>query len=274
MSELIKKRVRYSVNNGVASIELARPKKYNGVDLPLVEGLVRAAERVQKSRDIRAVVLSGEGKAFCAGLDFATVSKQPTFIPKIFLKTPVSSYNLIQKVAYIWRELPVPVIAVVHGYCFGAGLQIAMGADIRFSAPDTEFAILESKWGLIPDMSGMVTFRECVRTDVLKMLTMTGRRFGADEAAQYGFVTAVSDDPHAAADDLIAEIVTRSPDAVAASKDVLQLTRSMNADDALAAERKIQSKLLGRKNQVIAVRNGLSKKGGKPFGKRSYKMST
>ena len=250
------------------------PTNITGSIFHCSKGLIEAAERAKKEKNIRAVVIDGEGPAFCAGLDFAAVAKKPAFIPKIFLKIPGKIYNPVQKVAFVWREISVPVIAVIHGFCFGGGMQIVMGADFRFSTPDADFSILESKWGLIPDMSGMVTFRECVKMDTLKMLTMTGRRFRGEEAKNHGFVTDVADDPMQAALSLIEEISERSPDAVAATKDIFQRTRFENQEKVLSIERKVQARLLGRKNQRISVKNGLSKDANEPFATQKYKIKS
>lgn len=257
-------RVTLSVDNQVATVTLNRPEKYNGLDMPMFEQLTAAAKRLRKDKSVRAIILRGEGKAFCSGLDVKTVSSNPINFARLLFKPGRRISNLAQDVGYLWREVPAPVIAVTHGFCFGGGLQIALGADFRFSTADCEFSIMESKWGLIPDMSLTVTLRELTRIDVAKELTMTGRRFNGAEAKELGLVSRVCADPLEEALAFAEVLKTRSPDAVAASK--LLFNRSWNATDKVALdwETRLQKKVIGRYNQRAAI----SQNGGdqpKPF---------
>ena len=253
MSTRDSERVLITIEDGIAIVTLNRPEKYNGLDMPMFEAITRAAKTLKKDRSVRAIILNGAGDAFCSGLDVKTVSKNPVNFLKLLVKPGRRISNLAQNVGYIWRDVPAPVIAVTHGYCFGGGFQIALGADFRFSTSDCEFSIMESKWGLIPDMSLTVTLRELVPIDLAKELTMTARRFDGTEAKAMGLVSRVSDDPMAEAMNFARELAERSPDAVAASK--LLFNRSWNATDrtALDWETKLQKKVLGRANQRIAV---------------------
>ena len=253
MSARESERVLITIEDGIAIVTLNRPEKYNGLDMPMFEAITRAAKTLKKDRSVRAIILNGAGDAFCSGLDVKTVSKNPVNFLKLLVKPGRRISNLAQNVGYIWRDVPAPVIAVTHGYCFGGGFQIALGADFRFSTSDCEFSIMESKWGLIPDMSLTVTLRELVPIDLAKELTMTARRFDGTEAKAMGLVSRVSDDPMAEAMNFARELAERSPDAVAASK--LLFNRSWNATDrtALDWETKLQKKVLGRANQRIAV---------------------
>ena len=253
MSTRDSERVLITIEDGIAIVTLNRPDKYNGLDMPTFEAITRAAKTLKKDRSVRAIILNGAGDAFCSGLDVKTVSKNPVNFLKLLVKPGRRISNLAQNVGYIWRDVPAPVIAVTHGYCFGGGFQIALGADFRFSTSDCEFSIMESKWGLIPDMSLTVTLRELVPIDLAKELTMTARRFDGTEAKAMGLVSRVSDDPMAEAMNFARELAERSPDAVAASK--LLFNRSWNATDrtALDWETKLQKKVLGRANQRIAV---------------------
>jgi enoyl-CoA hydratase/carnithine racemase len=253
MSARESERVLITIEDGIAIVTLNRPGKYNGLDMPMFEAITRAAKTLKKDRSVRAIILNGAGDAFCSGLDVKTVSKNPVNFLKLLVKPGRRISNLAQNVGYIWRDVPAPVIAVTHGYCFGGGFQIALGADFRFSTSDCEFSIMESKWGLIPDMSLTVTLRELVPIDLAKELTMTARRFDGTEAKAMGLVSRVSDDPMAEAMNFARELAERSPDAVAASK--LLFNRSWNATDrtALDWETKLQKKVLGRANQRIAV---------------------
>ena len=253
MSARDSERVLITIEDGIAIVTLNRPEKYNGLDMPMFEAITRAAKTLKKDRSVRAIILNGAGDAFCSGLDVKTVSKNPVNFLKLLVKPGRRISNLAQNVGYLWRDVPAPVIAVTHGYCFGGGFQIALGADFRFSTSDCEFSIMESKWGLIPDMSLTVTLRELVPIDLAKELTMTARRFDGTEAKAMGLVSRVSDDPMAEAMNFARELAERSPDAVAASK--LLFNRSWNATDrtALDWETKLQKKVLGRANQRIAV---------------------
>ena len=251
----------------VAYVSLSRPDKRNAVNFPMMEGLVDAARSLRKDRTLRAVVISGEGASFCAGLDFGSVTKQPAKIAKAFIKVPGRNTNLFQECAWAWRRLPVPVIAVLHGHCLGAGIQLALAADFRFATPDCQLSIMEAKWGLIPDMSGTVSLRELMPMDQAKLLTMTGRVLSGEEALRLGLVTAVSDDPMSSAEELIAELQTRSPDSVAATKVLFHETWSADEDDAFKVERKIQKLLLMGKNQKRAMKAAM-KKAAASFGPR------
>ena len=253
MSTRDSERVLITIEDGIAIVTLNRPDKYNGLDMPMFEAITRAAKTLKKDRSVRAIILNGAGDAFCSGLDVKTVSKNPVNFLKLLVKPGRRISNLAQNVGYLWRDVPAPAIAVTHGYCFGGGFQIALGADFRFSTSDCEFSIMESKWGLIPDMSLTVTLRELVPIDLAKELTMTARRFDGTEAKAMGLVSRVSDDPMAEAMNFARELAERSPDAVAASK--LLFNRSWNATDrtALDWETKLQKKVLGRANQRIAV---------------------
>lgn len=211
------KRVETTVDHkGIARVVLSRPDKLNALDLPMFEAIAEEASSLKKDKSLRAVILSGAGRAFCTGLDVKTMLKNhPKKTMNRLLERP-SGYsttsanaNLAQDVGYLWRSLPVPVIASLHGMCFGGGMQIALGADFRFATPDCKLSIMEAKWGLIPDMSASVTLRELVRIDVAKELTMTGRVLSGEEAASLGLVTRCVDDPMAEAETLANEIMQR-----------------------------------------------------------------
>jgi enoyl-CoA hydratase/carnithine racemase len=252
-------RVNFKLENKVAYISLNRPDKHNGLDEQMMIDLVKIATQINKDRSIRCVILQGEGASFCAGLDFNYVAKNPSMIRRFFLKLPWTKDNMFQRVAHIWRDLSVPVIAVVHGNCFGAGMQIILACDYRISAPDANLSILEMKWGLIPDMSGTVTLSRLTRIDIAQELTMTGRFFSGNEALEYGLVSKVSDTPLAEAKLLAEKICQQSPDAIAATKYLFKKTWKKETRLALFWERITQLRLLGRKNQRIAMKNALSK---------------
>lgn len=251
-------RVRLEVRDEIAYVTLTRGEKYNGLDWPMMEALVDTARQIRKDRSVRAVILQGEGKAFSAGLDFPTVSKQPLKILTSFLSFGKAT-NLFQEVCWCWRELPVPVIAVLHGRCYGGALQIALAADFRFATPDCEFSVMEAKWGLIPDMSGSVSLRELLPIDIAKRLTMTGETFTGLQAKDMHLVTGISTDPLAEAEKLAAAIKARSPDAVAATKALFDRAWSVAVNKAFAIERAIQARLLMGKNQRIVMKANFKK---------------
>ena len=161
-------RVRVEMHGTVARVTLTRADKHNGMDMAMLEAVRAAARRLKKDRRVRAVVLHGDGPSFCAGLDVKSVFGSKRAAAKGFaaLWSPVR--NRFQDWSMAWREVPVPVIACVHGNCFGAGIQLALGADIRIATPDAKISVMESKWGLIPDMGGAALLRELVPLDVAK----------------------------------------------------------------------------------------------------------
>lgn len=264
-------RVALEIRDYIAYVELNRPEKLNGLDYQMFKELAATAKRIRKDLSVRAVVMSGRGESFSAGLDFKAVSKDTMMVPKLFLKWPWRKTNLFQEVAHCWKALPVPVICAIHGNCFGGGVQIALAADYRIATADSSLSIMEMKWGLIPDMSGMVELSRLTREDIAKELTYTGRQFSGQEAFEYGLVSKLADDPLAEAETLAKVIAQQSPDAVAAAKHLIHKTAKVSAWKALLLERWVQMRLLMRKNQRIAMQNGLAKKGTepKPFVNRS-----
>lgn len=247
-------RVEITREGAIAQVRLNRPDKHNGMDMPMLNAVIAAGESLAADRDLRAVILSGHGPSFCAGLDVASVMGNKRAAASLLLELYKPWANLVQRWGLVWRSLPVPVIAAVHGNCFGAGAQLALAADIRFARPDCRFSIMEAKWGLVPDMSGAATLRELLPLDVAMELTMTGRVLSGDQAKAYGLVSHLADDPMAAAVALANEIATRSPDSVAAAKGLLHAAWGRDEAAVLAAERKFQRQLLGRQNQRIAAK--------------------
>jgi enoyl-CoA hydratase/carnithine racemase len=253
-------RVLLDVRDGIAYVTLNRTDKYNGLDLPMLRGLVEVAGRIDRDPDVRAVVLTGAGKAFCAGLDFASMAQEGTLAKaRAALKVPGRRTNLFQQACWVWRELPVPVIAVLRGHCFGGGMQLALAADFRFATPDCELSVMEGKWGLIPDMTGSVTLRELVPMDVAKRLTMTAEVFDGRQALEYGLLTGVSDDPLKEAEALAGQLMARSPDAVALSKRLLHRTWTQSPRWAFWTETVLQARLMRGANHRIARRANLAK---------------
>jgi len=245
--------------DGVARVVLNRPNKLNACDLKMFEAVAATAAKLREDRSLRAVIISGKGRAFCTGLDVKSVAKNPRQMIRRLLERP-SGYgakgneigNLAQDVSYLWRELPVPVIAILHGMCFGAGLQIALGADMRYATPDCQLSIMEGKWGLIPDMGASIALRELIRKDVAKELTMTGRIISGKEAANLGLVTSVHKDPTEYAERMTQTLVQRSPDAVASAKKLYDSCWGASEAECLELETELQEKLFISFNQMAA----------------------
>ena len=226
----------------------------------MLEAIVEACETLATS-NARAVVLSGDGEAFCAGLDFmsfAAMLQDPNHVD--FMARTHGDANLFQRVSIAWRDLPMPVIAALHGVAFGGGFQIMLGADIRIAAPKTKFSVMEAKWGLVPDMGGMALMPMLARQDVVRRLTYTAEVFDAPQALEWGFVTELSDDPLARAFELAEAIATRSPDATRTSKRLITQTWTANRADTLMAESVAQKSVLGGPNQIEAVQANFEKR--------------
>ena len=253
-------RVTVTYENHIAFVCLTRADKMNAVDPAMIDAIIAAGQEVAAS-DARCVVLSGDGKAFCAGIDITGLAgmmgKDPAevIMPR---SHGDGTTNQWQEVAMIWHRMDIPVIAAIHGVCFGAGIQLALGADIRIAAPDTRFAVMEMKWGIVPDMGGMVLLPRLVRSDVLRRLTYTAEQVQADQALSWGMITEIADDPLAAATDLATTIAGKSPSAIRAAKRLISIAETEDATKVLDAESRIQSDLIGKPHQmeVIAAEMG------------------
>lgn len=249
-------RVTISIEDGVADVRLVRAEKMNALDPAMFRALSEAGKRLKAEAGVRAVVLSGEGRAFCAGLDMASFAAMDAKEAGAMRDLPARTHgivNLFQHVAWVWREVPVPVVAAVHGVAFGGGLQIMLGADMRYVAPDTKLSIMEIKWGLVPDMAGTLLMRSLARDDIVRELTYTGRIFTGTEALQYGFATRLSDDPRRDALETAREVAAKSPHAIRAAKRLLNAAPFVEAADGLIAESVEQQALIGSPNQLEAV---------------------
>ena len=257
-------RVTLRVEDHVADVRLARPDKMNALDAAMFRALIETGRKLATEPGVRAVVLSGEGRAFCAGLDFTSFmgmtgggERQG---PGLLDRDGASPANHAQLAAWVWQELPMPVIAAVHGVAYGGGLQIALGADIRIVAPDAKLSVMEIKWGLVPDMSGTQTLRHLVRLDVAKELTWSGRVFSGTEAVALGLATRASERPLDDALGLAREIATKPPAAIRAGKKLLNASVTASVEDGLALEARLQTTLIGKPEQVEAVKANLEKR--------------
>lgn len=258
--------VTIEVKNHVADVRLNRPEKMNAVSPAMWKAIYEAGASLMDDRNVRAVVLSGNGRAFCAGLDMASMQGMTNRDENqgdsgVSLKSGSEfPENHFQRAALIWKRLPVPVIGALHGVAYGAGAQIAMGADIRIAAPDMRFSVLEIKWGLIPDVGITQTLRDVVPLDVAKELTWTGRILDGPAAKELGIVTHVSEDPLAQAFELATEIASKSPDAVRRGKTLLQEAWHADERTGLELEAKLQSELVGSPNQVESIKANFEKR--------------
>jgi enoyl-CoA hydratase/carnithine racemase len=254
--------------DGVADVRLNRPDKYNALSPEMFEAIVAAGESLLDAKDVRVVVLSGNGRGFCAGLDFSSFQgmagggqRAPRASAQTLFERPSDQpENRAQRPAMVWKRMPVPVIAAVHGVAYGGGCQIALGADIRIASPDAKISVMEIKWGLIPDMSLTQTLRDLVPLDVAKELTFSGRVLSGTEAQALGLVTRVADDPLQAALDLAREIATKSPDAIRAAKRLFEVSWRGDPATGLNLEQSLQGSLIGSANQIEAVKANFEKR--------------
>jgi enoyl-CoA hydratase/carnithine racemase len=245
-------RVTYAIDDGVADIRLSRPEKRNALDREMFTAIIAAAERVAADRTVRAVVLSGEGKGFCAGLDislFAAMAESGDAPELVVDGLRVDAPHAVRA----WTELAVPVIAAVHGVAVGGGFQLALGADIRVVAPDAQLGAFEIRWGIVPDMCGTQLLPPLVGPDVAKELIFTGRTVSGEEAHRIGLATRVSDDPRTEALALAREIAGKSPEAIRVAKRLVDIARSATLADGLRAEQELTEGLAGSANQLEAV---------------------
>lgn len=258
-------RVTITMEDGVADVRLVRTDKMNALDDRMFEALIEAGTRLKTDKGVRGVVISGEGKAFCAGLDMgnfqrtAEAGRETRGEDRLIARTNGLA-NRPQYAAWVWREVPVPVIAAVHGVAFGGGFQVMLGADMRYAAPDTKLSVMEIKWGLVPDMAGTVLMRHLMRDDVIRELTYTGRIFTAEEGVGLGVVTRITNDPRGEALATAREIAGKNPEAIRAAKRLLNAAPLAPVGEALMAESREQTAIAGKPNQVEAVMAQLQKR--------------
>lgn len=255
-------RVSITYENHIAHVRLTRADKMNAVDQAMIDGIIAAGNEVATSK-ARVCVISGEGKGFCAGIDIgglgAMIGKDPNdlMMPRTHGE---GTTNQWQEVSMVWTRVPMPVIAAVHGVCFGAGMQLALGADIRIAASDARFAVMEMKWGIVPDMGGMVLMPRLLRSDVMRKLTYTAEPISADKAEAWGLVTELADDPLAAAMDLATALTMKSPAALRAAKALIGFAETQAPDAVLLEESRVQAGLIGTEEQMEVVAAQIQKR--------------
>ncbi|TDT30920.1 crotonase/enoyl-CoA hydratase family protein [Naumannella halotolerans] len=259
MSNVATDLVTCEIADGIAEVRLNRPDRHNGMNAEVFRALIRIGHDLARDKQVRGVLLTGNGPSFCAGLDFKGVSFAPKDLLPQFIPNPLRGTNMFQEACWVWRRIPAPVAAAVHGNCFGAGIQLALGADFRFATTDSKWSVMEAKWGLVPDCSGVRGLAQLVGVDVAKRLVMTGEIIDGATASEWGLATETADDPVAAARELLALIASRSPDAVARGKRLLE--RAWPGSDRLTfvVERVAQLPLLWGENFAIARKAGMKK---------------
>jgi len=246
-------RVSVEYQDHIARVTLTRGDKMNALDDAMVQAIVSAGQEVAAS-DARAVVLSGEGKSFCAGLDLSSFAKMGQMDAEAWLMGRThEDANIMQEIALVWRRVPVPVIAALHGAVYGGGLQLALGADIRIAAHDTKLSLMEMKWGLVPDLGGMALLPHLVRSDVLRQLTYTALPIHAGQAETWGLVTSLADDPLADALALAEEIACKSPSAMRAAKRLIEFAENNARAEVLLAESRESAGLIGKSDQMEVI---------------------
>lgn len=249
--------VTIDIQDHIADVRLNRPDKMNALNWDMFEAITAAARQLAQDKSVRAVVLSGEGRSFCAGLDLANFA-DPSLVGDPFGADRGGFWpNYYQAPCYLWKSVPVPVICALHGVAYGGGIQIALGADIRIAHPETKLSVMEIKWGIIPDMSASQTLRDLVRLDVAKELTFTGRVVEGEEARDLGLVTTLNENPREAAMEMARAIAGRNPDAVCSAKYLLENTAHGDDMEGLRIEEKLQAKLLGTPNQMEAIMSSM-----------------
>ncbi|PNQ77525.1 enoyl-CoA hydratase [Erythrobacter sp. SAORIC-644] len=247
-------------DNGVAQVRFTRGDKMNALDGAQFEAVLEAGQALREMKGLRVAVLSGEGRAFCAGLDLSSMAAGGSNPQARLVDRTHGNANRAQEAAMTWRKCPVPVITAVHGVCFGGGLQIASGADIRVVHPTTRMAVMEMKWGLVPDMGGYALWRGLVRDDTLRELTYTNREFSGEEALGLGFATMIDEDPLARATALAETIANKNPDAIRGSKRLFKVMQEEGEDAILLAESREQDGIMRTPNQVEAVMAEMEKR--------------
>jgi len=255
-------RVSVTYKDHIAHVRLTRAEKMNAVDQEMIMAVIAAGNEVAAS-DARVVIVSGEGKAFCAGIDISGLSGMIGKDPAELLMPRThgnGTTNQWQEFAMVWARMDIPVIAAVHGVCFGAGIQLALGADIRIASPDAQFAVMEMKWGIVPDMGGMVLLPKLVRSDVLRRMTYTAEPVGAAQAERWGLVTELADDPLAAAQKLAEVIAGKSPSAIRAAKRLIAVAQTADEGAVLDAESREQVALMGKPHQMEVVAAAFGKR--------------
>jgi enoyl-CoA hydratase/carnithine racemase len=245
--------VRVEKQQGIAHVTLSRPDKYNALNFDMFKAIDKVIQSLAKDKQVQVVILSGAGGNFSSGLDVKSIASNPSKALNLLFKWLPGNANLAQRVSLGWQRLPMPVIAVIEGVCYGGGMQIVLGADLRIAAQDAKLSIMEAKWGLVPDMAGLVGLRQLISKDQAMKLTLTAEVITAQEALALGLITQIADEPMAKAEALAKQIMQTSPDACAAIKQSINQSWTGTLRSLLSRESLSQIRLLLGKNRVIAA---------------------
>ncbi|MEM9437039.1 MAG: crotonase/enoyl-CoA hydratase family protein [Pseudomonadota bacterium] len=251
------------IKDGIATVTLNRPEKKNAMSIELLSLVRETCESLREQKGLRAVILTGAGGVFSAGIDITMMGSMASNVDDLkarMAQTDESGANEFQSPNTCWASLPVPVIAAIDGICFGAGMQLALGADFRIAHPTTRMSIMEAKWGLIPDMGITQSLPKLMGADQAKMLMMTGRELTGEEALAVGLVTETTETPLARALELAETFVLKNPDALAASKKLVDETWSSGGKEALLLEASLQSPLMGSPNNIEMIMANMQKR--------------
>ena len=246
--------IELTIENEIADVALNRPEKLNALNMPMFKAIDNMINKLRRLKHLRAIIISGNGADFCTGIDVKSIMKSRLAIVQLLWKLRLGQPNLAQRVSVGWRKLPVPVIVAIHGRCWGAGMQVALGGDFRIAAPTASLSIMEGKWGLIPDMGGTLALRENVAIDQAMMLAMTANELTAEQALQAHLITEVHQDPLGRARELASELAARSPDAIAGVKKLYQTAWSANEASILRRETLYQLRVFLGINRMIATK--------------------
>jgi len=246
-------RIMLTRDGDVAHVRLNRPEVRNALDLPMFHAIVAVQKQLARDRTVRAVILDGAGVDFCSGLDVKSIMRDRASIVKLLMKWLPWRANLAQRVSTGWRRLPVPVIAALHGRCWGGGMQIALGADYRIVTPNASLSVMEGRWGLIPDMGGNLALRELAGGDHALWLALSAEVVDGSRAVELGLASALAEDPLAEARRMCEVVCERSPDAVAAVKRLFRRGWTRRPGELLARETFLQGRILAGRNQRIAT---------------------
>lgn len=261
--------IELQIKNNIAHVSLNRLEKHNALDMPMFNAIKNTINILRRDNSIRVIIVEGKGADFCSGLDIQAVMQSRKAPFKLLFKWLPWQANLAQYVSIGWRKIPVPVIMVIHGRCWGGGLQIALGGDFRIATPDASIAIMEARWGLIPDMGGTLALKELVKLDVAKELAMTGNLINGEQAFSYGLVTHIDEKPHERALKIAQEIALNTPDAIAAVKKLYNKSWWSKSGFILIRETYYQLRIVLGKNFRVKTYNQINQdKPPRAFSKR------
>ncbi|QEM82917.1 enoyl-CoA hydratase-related protein [Halomonas binhaiensis] len=252
VTKIFHDRLQVILDNHVAEVRLDHAERHNCMDVAMIDALLEAQVWLAERVGVRAVVLLGEGESFCSGLDVAAVVSTPERIAWL-LQPDATGMTPAQRLALGWRDVGGPVVAALHGHVFGAGLQMALAADIRIVHPEASLALPEIEWGLVADM-GVSVSGAALRQDVIHDMMLTGRHLSGEEAVILGLASRLDEDPREGGRELAQSLALRSPRAVAAARRLRREAPAMSERECLERESGLQRNLIGGPEQREATR--------------------